>query len=50
MFTKKNNIKLKPKIDKKKKINLYFHCIDCGFKRFDSINKEELRVLLKDLI
>ena len=31
------------------KINLYFHCIDFGFKTFTSIDKVELIYLLKGL-
>ena len=48
MFTKNNNIKVKHKISGK--INLYFHCNDCGLKKFARIDKEELSVLLKHLI
>ena len=48
MFTKNNNIKLKFKIDAK--INLYSGCIGCGFKKFATIDKEELRDLLRYLI
>ena len=48
MFTKNNNINLKFKIDAK--INLYSGCIGCGFKKFATIDKEELRDLLRYLI
>ena len=48
MFTKDRNIKRKREIDEK--INLYFCCIDCGFKKFETIDNEELSYLLKRLI
>ena len=48
MFTKSCNTKVKRKIDGK--MNLYFHCNDCGFKNFVTIDKKELSDLLKDLI
>ena len=48
MFTKSYNTKVKRKIDGK--MNLYFHCNDCGFKNFVTIDKKELSDLLKDLI
>ena len=35
MFTKNKNIKIKRKIDRK--INFYSCCIDCGFKKFETI-------------
>ena len=44
-FTKNNNIAIKHKIDGK--INFYFCCIDCGFKKLDTIDKEELSDSLK---
>ena len=47
-FTKNNYIKVKCKIDGN--INLYSRCIDCGFKKFETIDKEELSDLLKVLI
>ena len=31
------------------KINLYSHCIDCSFKKFETIDKEELCDLWKSL-
>ena len=37
--------KKKKEIDEK--VNLYSNCIDCGFKKFETINKEELSDLLK---
>ena len=40
---RKRNIKLKCKLDGK--INLYS---GCGFKKFDTIDEEELSYLLKD--
>ena len=42
-----NNIKMKHEIDGK--IDLYVHCIECGFKKFGTIDKEELSDLLKIL-
>ena len=33
-----NDIKIKRKIDGK--ISVYYHCIDCGFKKFETIDKE----------
>ena len=33
-----------------RKINLYSCCMSCGFKKFGTIDKEELIDLLKDLI
>ena len=36
MFTTNNNIGIKHEIDRK--INLYFRCNDCGFKRFAAID------------
>ena len=47
MFTKYKNIKVKREIDGK--INLYFHCIDCGHKKFKTIDEEKLSYLLKGL-
>ena len=35
-----NVIKIKCEIDGK--INLYSYCIDCGFKKFETIDKDEL--------
>ena len=48
MFTKNNNIKVKRDINGK--FNLYSPCQDFSFKRFATINKEELSDLLKDLV
>ena len=48
MLTKSRNIKIKRKIDGK--INLYFCCIDSGFKKFETIDEEELSYSLKGLI
>ena len=48
MCTKNNNIKLKCEIDGK--INPYFCCNDCSFKKFVTIDEEKLIDLLKDLI
>ena len=45
-FTKQNHIKIKHKKDRK--INLYPCCIDCGFKRFESINEKKLSDLLEN--
>ena len=44
-FIKNNDFKIKQEIDGK--VNLYSHCIDCGFKKFEIIDKEELSDLLK---
>lgn len=38
MFTKNRNIKLRRENDGK--INLYFHCLDCNFKKFAIIDEE----------
>ena len=47
-FTNKNyNIIIKCDIERK--MNLYFHCIDCCFKKIETIDKEELSNLLKNL-
>ena len=46
-FTNNNIIKIKHEIDGT--INNYSHCIECAFKKFESIDKEELRDLLKSL-
>ena len=46
-FTNNNNIKIKRKIDGK--IALYSYCIECGFKKFEAIDKEKLYDLLKSL-
>ena len=48
MFTKSRNIRIKYKIDGK--ANLYSFCINCGFKKFESIDEEELSYLLETLI
>ena len=42
-----NNIKIKCKISRN--IILNFHRNGCGFKRFETINKEELSDLFKSL-
>ena len=47
MFTKSRNIRIKYKIDGK--TNLYSFCINCGFKKFESIDKEQ-SYLLETLI
>ena len=44
MFTK-ITIKIKSEIDGKN--NFYSRCIDCAFKKFETIDKEELSDLLK---
>ena len=46
-FTKSNDIKIKREMDVN--INLYSHCIDCGFEHFEAIHKEDLSGLLKIL-
>ena len=46
-FKSNNNIKVKLEIDGK--INLYSHYIDCGFKKFETINIIELSDTLKSL-
>ena len=46
-FTKSNDIKIKREMDVN--INLYSHCIDCGFENFEAIRKEDLSGLLKIL-
>ena len=48
MLTKSRNIKIKRQIDGK--INLYFCCIDSGFKKFETIDEEKLSYSLKGLI
>ena len=40
IFTKNKNIKIKRKIDQK--INSYFCCIDCGLKKFETVNEKKL--------
>ena len=37
------------KQEKNTKINLYSYCIDCGLKKFETIDEEELSNLLKSL-
>ena len=44
MFTKYNNIKLKHETDGK--INVYARCNDCSFKKFATIDEEEISDLL----
>ena len=44
-FIKNNDFKIEQEIDGK--FNLYSHCIDCGFKKFLTIDKEKLSDLLK---
>ena len=39
----------KIKQEKNTKINLYSYCIDCGLKKFETIDEEELSNLLKSL-
>ena len=51
MFTKNRNIKKKREIDSK--MNLYFlylYCIDCNFKKLETIDKEEVSYSLDGLI
>ena len=48
MFTKNRNIKIKHKTDGK--MNLYFYCIDCSFKIFETFDKAEVSYLLERLI
>ena len=48
MFTKNTHIKKKREIDGK--INFCSRCIDCAFKKFGTINEEELSYLLESLI
>ena len=45
IFTKNKNIKIKRKIDRK--INSYFCCIDCGLKKFETINEKKVTYVLK---
>ena len=40
----KINFKIKREIDGK--INLHFHCIESGFKKFQTVNKKEISDLL----
>ena len=47
MFTKNKNIKIKSEIDRK--FNLYPHCANCGFKKFETIDEGELSDLIKSL-
>ena len=44
MFAKNKNIETKQETDGK--INLYSPCIDCGFKKFETIDEEELNYIL----
>ena len=44
MFPKNITINIKLEIDRK--INIYSRCIDCGFKKFETIDGEELIYLL----
>ena len=37
------------KNDIKNKTNLHSHCKSCGFKKFEPINKEDLKDLLRNL-
>ena len=39
-FINSNNTKTNREIDRK--TNLYSHCIDCGFKKFEIIDEEEI--------
>ena len=45
IFTKNKNIKIKRKIDQK--INSYFCCIDCGLKKFETVNEKKITYVLK---
>ena len=44
MFTKHNNIKTTRKSDGK--VNLCSRCVDYGFEKFETANKEELNDLI----
>ena len=48
MLIKGKNIKIKREIDVK--INFFSRYIDCGFRKFETINEEELSCLLEGLI
>ena len=48
MFTKNRNIKIKCKIDEK--FYLYSGCFDCGLKKFETIDEEDLSYLLKTML
>ena len=51
MFTKSKNIKIKREIDSKMNFYyLYLYCIDCNFKKLETIDKEEVSYLLDGLI
>ena len=53
IYKKKKNIYIYRNIIKRQiegKISLYSRCIDCGFKKFETIEKEELSYLLKGLV
>ena len=43
------NWNIKIKREKDGKINMYFRCVACGFKIFETIHQEELNNLLKGL-
>ena len=45
MIKKNKNIKIKHKTVEK--INLHSRCIGCGFKKFETIDEEELSYLLE---
>ena len=45
VYQKNNNIKIKCEIDGK--INPYPCCFDCGFNKFETIDRKELNDLLK---
>ena len=45
MIKKNKNIKIKHKTVEK--INLHSRCTDCGFKKFETIDEEELSYLLE---
>ena len=49
MFNIHKNRNNEIKRDIEEKNNLYFHCIDFGFKRFETNHEEELTCLLKGL-
>ena len=44
-YSKFTNIKIKHEIDEQ--INFYYRCINCGFKRFETIKEKQLSNLLK---
>ena len=46
-FISRNDINIKRKIEVK--TNLYPNCINCGFKKIETTDKEEIKNLLKNL-